>query len=159
MRIRHANVDDVEKIQDIAMETWLDTYKDIIDESTIREIVESWYDSEDLVQQVKDPVFFVAEDDEGLTGYVHASVRKEKSHLHRLYVRPESQGKGTGGKLYDRAEQEITDSGAERIELEVMAENSKGLGFYRSRGFTEDKEETVVLNGKKIVQKVLSKPL
>jgi len=159
MKIRHAEVKDVEEIQEIALATWTDTYEGIIDEDTIEDIVDSWYDRDDLTQQVKDPLFLVAEADEGLKGYIHASVRNGGSHLHRLYVRPENQGEGIGGDLYDRAEQEIIEAGVERIELEVMAENSKGLGFYRSKGFEEEKEESVFVNGEEVVQKVLVKKL
>ena len=159
MKIRHAEVEDIEEIQEVAMESWLDTYSSMIPEETIREIVDSWYDSEDLEQQVKDPIFFVAEKDDEVKGFIHASVKDEKAHLHRIYMRPESQGKGTGTELYGRAEEMIRDTGAKFVRLEVMSENSKGLRFYRNRGFEEEKEEKVELNEAEVMQKVLVKKL
>lgn len=160
MNIRHAEVEDIEEIQKVAMESWQDTYSSIIPEETITEIVDSWYDREDLEQQVKDPVFYVAEVEGKVIGFVHASVKKEKAHLHRLYLKPEHQRKGIGTKLYSRAEEDVRDSGAEVIRLEVMSENEKGTGFYRSKGFEEEKEEAAVeFNRKEVMQKVLVKQL
>lgn len=159
MKIRHAEVEDIEDIQEVAMASWQDTYSGIIPEETITEIVDSWYDREDLRQQVKDPIFYVAEKQGKIAGYVHASVKDDVAHLHRIYLRPETQGKGTGTELYEKAEKEMKDSGAEYIRLEVLSENEKGLNFYQSKGFEEENEEAVELNEKEVMQKVLVKQL
>jgi ribosomal protein S18 acetylase RimI-like enzyme len=157
MKIRHAEAEDIKQIQEVAMVSWQDAYSGIIHEETITEIVESWFDRDDLKQQVKDPIFYVAEEDGEIAGFVHASVKKEKAHLHRLYLRPEDQRKGVGTRLYEIAEQDARDSDAEVIRLEVMSENEKGLGFYLGKGFEEEKEEAVELNEKEVMQKVLVK--
>lgn len=159
MNIRHAEPEDIEKIQEIAMQSWIDTYSNIIDEETIREVINNWYASEDLKKQVKDPIFFVAEEKNKMKGFIHASVKDEKAHLHRLYIRPESQGEGTGTKLYEKAEKKVREANGQFIELEVMSENTKGFDFYISRGFTEEKEEKVELNETEVMQKVLVKKL
>lgn len=159
MNIRHAEFEDIEEIQDVAMESWLDTYSGIIPEENIKEIVDSWYDSKDLKQQVKDPLFFVAEENGEITGFIHASVKDERAHLHRLYLRPENQGKGLGTRLYEKAEDMIKETDARFIRLEVMSENSKGLDFYTSKGFELEKEEKVELNQTEVMQKVLVKKL
>lgn len=159
MNVRHAEAEDIGKIQKVAMESWQDTYSGLIPEETITEIIDSWYDREDLEQQVKDPIFYVAEEDGEIVGFVHASVKEEKAHLHRLYLRPECQGQGIGTELYERAEEEAADLGAEVIRLEVMSENEKGTGFYRSKGFGEEKEEAIDLNEKEVMQKVMVKEI
>lgn len=159
MKIRHAEAEDIEEIQEVAMESWLDTYSSIIPEETIREIVDSWYDSEDLEQQVRDPIFFVAEEEDRINGFIHASVKDDRAHLHRIYMRPESQGEGTGTELYEKAEEKIREAGAKFIRLEVMSENSKGLQFYTDRGFKEEEEEKVELNETEVMQKILVKKL
>lgn len=159
MKIRHAEVEDVDEIRDVAMESWKDTYSGIIPLDIIEEIVESWYDEDDLIQQVDDPIFFVAEEGEEITGYIHASVKNSRAHLHRIYLRPESQGEGIGTELYKKAEKEINESGGDFIRLEVMSENTKGLDFYRGKGFIEEEEEEAELNETKVLQKVLVKKI
>lgn len=159
MNLRHAEIEDIEKIQEVAMDSWLDTYSSIIPEESIREIVDSWYDSEDLKQQIKDPIFFVAEEKGEIAGFIHASVKDERAHLHRIYLKPDSQGKGLGTRLYEKAEEMIKETDARFIRLEVMSENSRGLDFYMSKGFRLEKEEKVELNQTEVMQTVLVKKL
>ncbi|MFB6174906.1 MAG: N-acetyltransferase family protein [Candidatus Nanohalobium sp.] len=159
MTVRHADHEDIEEIREVARESWQDTYSGIIPEETIEGIVNDWYSTKDLRQQVKEPIFFVAEVEGRIAGYVHASVKGEEAHLHRLYLRPSNQGEGLGSALYDRAEKEIVDRGGKVVKLEVMSENRKGLGFYQYKGFEEEKEEVTELNGSEIRQKVMRKKL
>lgn len=158
MKIRHAETEDVKEIRKVAMKSWVDTYRDFISEESIREVVDDWYDTHDLLDQVKDPVFFVAEDEGEIIGFIHAS-EDTKSHLHRLYLLPEHQGKGLGSRLYKKMIEELKKNGVEEIELEVLAKNSKGLGFYREKGFTEKAEREVELQGEKAQEKVMTKKL
>lgn len=157
--IRHAEAGDIEEIHEVAMESWKDAYSDIIPEKIIEEIVDDWYSEEDLVQQVEDPIFFVAEQDGNIVGFVHASVEDEEAQLHRIYLRPESQGRGIGSSLYNRVEEEIREKGGESVRLEVLSENEKGLNFYLHQGFKEVKEEVVELNTEEVRQKTLEKQL
>lgn len=48
-----------------------------------------WYGIEDLREQVSHPIFYVAEKDGGVVGFVHASVEKSEATLHRIYLDPE----------------------------------------------------------------------
>lgn len=149
----------MEDIREIATESWLDTYSEIISEKAILEVVEDWYSPEDLRDQVKDPIFFIAESEGVPVGFIHASTDEEPAHLHRLYLRPEEQGKGIGTELYQRAKKELVDRDFDLIELEVLSENEKANGFYRDKGFEEQEEEEIELKGENTSQKVLLKEL
>lgn len=159
MKIRHAKNEDTEKIQEIAMETWIDAYSEIIPEKTIRKVVSDWYKIEDLNQQVNDKIFYISKNEEEITGFIHASVRNGKAHLHRLYILPEHQGKGLGSKLYEKAEKQIKGQKASKIQLEVLSQNKKGLKFYKKFGFEEKEQKEVKLKGKPLKEKVLTKEL
>lgn len=138
------------------MDSWVDTYRGLLSEESIREVVDEWYDTHDLHNQVEDAVFFVAEVHDKIVGFIHASV-KGKSHLHRLYIEPGYQRKGLGTQLYDRMEQELENYNADSIELEVLSGNEKGLGFYREKGFEEKSEKKVELKCEKVLEKVMVK--
>lgn len=156
MNIRHAESSDVKEIRRVAMDSWLDTYSSILSEESIREVVDEWYDTHELHDQVEDAVFFVAEKDGEIVGFIHASVNG-KSHLHRLYLKPDFQGQGLGTQLYTRMEEELEKYDIDTIELEALSGNEKGLGFYRSKGFEEKSEREVELKGEKVLEKVMVK--
>lgn len=156
MNIRHAEIDDVKEIRRVAMESWLDTYTSLVSEKSIKEVVDDWYDTHELLDQVEDPVFFVAEDKDQIVGFIHASVG-ETSHLHRLYLKPDYQRKGFGTELYRKMEDKLEEYEVEEIELEVLTGNEKGLGFYRDKGFKEKAEREVELKGEKVLEKVMIK--
>lgn len=148
----------MKEIRRVAMDSWLDTYTGLLSRETIREVVDNWYDTHELHDQVEDAVFFVAEKDSEIVGFIHAS-KDRKSHLHRLYLLPDYQRKGLGTELYHRMKEELESYGAEKIELEVLAGNEKGLGFYRDKGFKEKAEREVELEGEKAQEKVMVKDL
>ncbi len=158
MKIRYAEQDEAEEIYEVALKTWKDTYGQIFSEETIEKVISDWYDVEDLRQQVEHPIFYVAEAGAQVVGFVHASVEDGEATLHRIYLDPEYQGEGVGSKLYEKAENDIRQK-ADMIELEVLAENEKGKGFYLKQGFEERKEEEVELKGKKAKQKIMVKHL
>ena len=156
MKIRHAEQDDAEEIHEVALKTWRDTYSQIFSEETIEQVISDWYDVEDLREQAEHPIFYVAEADDRVIGFVHASVEDSEATLHRIYLDPEYQGEGLGSKLYREVENKIEQE-ADSIELEVLAENKKGTGFYLKHGFEEQETEEVELKGEKAEQKILVK--
>ena len=156
MKIRHAKQEDAEEIHDVALKSWKDTYSQIFSEETIEQVISDWYGVEDLREQAEHPIFYVAEADAQVIGFVHASVDDGKATLHRIYLDSEYQGEGIGSKLFRKAENKIEQE-ADSIELEVLAENDKGTGFYLKHGFEEQETEEVELKGEKAEQKILVK--
>lgn len=154
--VRHAQPGDAEEIHEIALESWKYTYRYILSEETIEEVIDDWYSVEDLKEQAEHPIFYVAETREDLVGFVHASVEEDTATLHRIYLKPELQGKGIGSALYERAEKDI-EKEADVIELEVLAENRKGRKFYEKQGYEVVKEEDIELKGEEATQLILEK--
>ncbi len=60
---------------------------------------------------------------------------KELLNVHDLYVRPQYQGKGLGGKMLDFIEQDCRAMGFCRVTLEVSGDNAGALGLYRKKGY------------------------
>lgn len=156
--IRHAESGDADEIRKVAEKSWKDTYGEIISESSIEKIMDEWYDIEDLQKQASDPMFYVAELEGAVVGMVHSTVKDGRVDLHRIYLDPKHQRKGIGSALYTRIEQEARKK-AEKMRLEVLSGNQKGLSFYKSKGFEEIREEEIELHGEKVRQKVMEKEL
>lgn len=158
--IRHAEPDDAEQIHEVALKAWRDTYGHILSEETVAETVENWYEVGDLREQTETPIFYVAVDEEGgVVGFVHATVEDTKATLHRIYIDPEYQARGIGSRLYRRMEEDLQHEEAEKVEVEVLAENQKGNSFYRKHGFETNDTEQVELNGEEVCQEILLKNL
>jgi ribosomal-protein-alanine N-acetyltransferase len=81
-----------------------------------------------------DHVVLVADD--GI-GYVVASVAGEAADLQRVAVAPARRREGIAHTLLSEATTAARDAGAQRMLLEVRADNTGALAFYAVEGFTE----------------------
>lgn len=97
-----------------------------------RRTAETWFDPEDLL---------LARKDEDLLGFVwikREPVRADEPAVAELYVvgtAPQAQGKGVAGHLIGAALHRLRQTGAERVELYVEADNTAALELYRRWGF------------------------
>ena len=84
---------------------------------------------------------FVAKVDGMVVGYAGTNIDEHgRKFIDGMYVAPEEQGKGIGGKLMEHV---LTTFGiGADIYLEVVAYNDKAIGFYEHYGF--EKTDAVV---------------
>lgn len=142
--MRPAGPDDIPLIRSIAEVAFRETYRPILSAGQIDYMMEWMYSEESLGRQMGDErnVFFLYED----KGYVSIrpdGYRKERSvfHLEKLYVLPQYQGKGIGGKLLGEAlgYARMHSGGATTVELNVNRYNP-AVDFYKSHGFYIERE-------------------
>ncbi|MCU4751602.1 GNAT family N-acetyltransferase [Halobacteria archaeon AArc-curdl1] len=156
--IREADTGDAEAIQSVARKSWHAAYDDFLGADTVGAIIDEWYALESLRSSIRasEHHIFVAtkdsptREDSKLMGFVHGGPWADEpriGHLMRLYVRPDSWGRGIGTSLLERAETALEGDGYERIRLEVFAENSDGVEFYEARGYDRADEECETLGG------------
>ena len=145
--VQPAEVEEVQEIKQVLSETWIDTYGPFLPAEVIQKVKTLWHSPETLAAEIENPrVFFgVAKDEHNsILGLVTAGRQGEEFvTVARLYVRPISQRQGIGGKLLDACIAAFPE--AQRLRLEVEAQNEKGLSFYRKQGFKEvsRKEEKI----------------
>lgn len=139
--IRPATADDAERIQQVARESWHAAYGDFLDEATIDETVDAWYEPEKLIADditPDDRAIFVAVADGTVVGFVEVAPSGKDdgvAHLYRIYVVPDFWSRGIGTALLDRAETVLRKRGFDRLVLSVFADNAVGVQFYESAGF------------------------
>jgi putative acetyltransferase len=92
---------------------------------------------------------WVAEGDGELLGFVGA----RDSVVELLYIAPAHQGRGLGGTLLS-----YVDGGSGPRSVEVYADNTAGVAFYRSQGFVEQHRYTVRIAGGSFDVMRLSRP-
>lgn len=73
--------------------------------------------------------------DDDMTAYAAASLAGDVADLDRIAVLPASRGQGLAGHLLADLVDRIRDLGAERMLLEVAADNAPAIGLYEANGF------------------------
>ena len=92
-------------------------------------------------------LFLVAEDDEGLLGYVVGEIREamfsgrsymsRMGHILNIAVDPGRRKGGVGTRLMEEGESRFREAEATNVTLEVRGSNAGAQGFYKGRGFNE----------------------
>ena len=147
MNIQPAEADEVRAIKKVLSETWIDTYGPFLPAEVIQKVTTLWHNPETLAAEIENPrVFFhVAKDQQGsIVGLLTAGRPSDDVvNIGRLYVLPGNQRQGIGGKLLDACMAAFPE--AQKLVLEVEAQNEKGMAFYRKQGFEEvsRKEEEI----------------
>ncbi|RNL80963.1 GNAT family N-acetyltransferase [Nocardioides marmorisolisilvae] len=80
--------------------------------------------------------YLVAEDD-GIQGYAVASYAGDIAELQRIGVAEDARRRGLATALLDEVVAHAPSTGADRMLLEVRADNTGALSFYAARGFVE----------------------
>ena len=80
--------------------------------------------------------YLLAEDDAGITGYAGLDHGGEVGDVMTIAVIPRARRTGLGGRLLEELITRSRAAGAERLLLEVRADNEPARGLYTARGFT-----------------------
>ncbi len=145
LKFRIADTSDIPVIRAIAEITWRPTYGHILTEEQTRYMLAMMYAEDALQKQLASQTFLLAIENNTVVGYAGFEV-KEKSimKLHKLYLLPQTQGKGYGKALIDQVASMAQAQGCSCLELNVNRHN-KALGFYQKNGFVIVKEEDIAI--------------
>lgn len=131
---------DIPMIQDLARRSWMHAYADILSEEQIEYMLNTMYSEEEIGKHLQnsDYHYYLIFDDVdnlfgGFLGYEHG-YGKKTTKLHRIYLIPESKGKGIGKMALDFLKEKVAESLDTRIILNVNKENKARI-FYESQGF------------------------
>lgn len=143
--IQEATLLDVELIQSLIQRIWKPTYREILSDEQMDYMLSKMYDTATLQQQMKDGhVFIILMEDNtpvGFAGYQCDYPEQGTCKLHKIYLLPETQGKGLGRLLLHAVAERAVAAGQHYLLLNVNRYN-KALLFYEKLGFeivaTED---------------------
>lgn len=162
MDLRAATRDDVEDIRSVARASLRESYGHVLDDETIDEAVEHWYDGEELVEDLtaEDAVFVVAVDGRDVVGFAQSYVIERPEpvgEIDWLHVLPDHRDRGLGTQLLKRVETALLEKGVERIEGRVLAANEEGAAFYDQHGFDRGDDESVEIGGETFTEETFAK--
>ena len=137
MFVRTTGDGDIEAVRELLVETWHATYDGIYGPEKVSQITNEWHSVRSLKARLTKPnsEFLVADDGKRIAGMAFAAADNSGKTvtLHQLYVRPDAQGRGVGGMLFDEILNSFHDM--ETVRLEVEEANVKALAFYKAYGF------------------------
>ncbi|MES2456091.1 MAG: GNAT family N-acetyltransferase [Bacteroidota bacterium] len=136
--LRKGKEQDIESIQDLANRTWWKTYAGYLSPEQIEYMLDQMYNRGVLLSQFQEGyVFLMAEDNGTDLGFASFSVLdsdKKIYKLHKLYVLPETHGKGLGKLLMNEVVNLIRNQGGAFLQLNVNR-NNNAAEFYQKAGF------------------------
>jgi pimeloyl-ACP methyl ester carboxylesterase/ribosomal protein S18 acetylase RimI-like enzyme len=148
--IRRAELTDLANVETIARTTWPMTYAGIIPDEVQRGLLDRWYSPESLRRDLgaPDTTFLVAERSGTIVGFAQYVRRSAESvELTRIYVLPDGQRGGIGGRLLDAALAKFADEGLRLLTVCVERDNAIGRRFYEKMRFAEPRALTQTVLG------------
>ncbi len=131
-------------VRDLAHKIWPSTYGEILSKVQLDFMLDKFYSIENLEELMleKSQVFMLIQEDDkylGFCGYELNIDNSNKTKLHKIYVLPETQGKGVGKQLLEKVEEIAKEAGNSHLILNVNRFN-KAQEFYKHKGFVVTEE-------------------
>ena len=145
LEIKAAGINDIKLIKELAYTTWPAAYGKLLAPDQLTYMLQLIYSEDALINQMKNlqHQFIIVYENESAIGFASFSPKEENNaacfRLHKLYVLPGQQGKGTGKLMIDYIVDEIKKAGGTTLELNVKRDNP-ALHFYHKLGFTIESE-------------------
>lgn len=136
------------EIQGIAFKTWPKTFANILSPDQINYMLDWMYDLDALRSQLleKTHVFLLAQELGNSLGFASYEVNQggsNKTKIHKIYILPETQGKGVGKKLLMAVSEIALKHGDTHLFLNVNKYNQTAIDFYLHLGFYEAFKEVI----------------
>lgn len=144
LTLRRASEKDIPLIRDLSNKIWPQTYSTILTTEQIDYMLKMMYSEESLQQQMKQQhEFIIVNDGVNPVGFASFSLIETGVYkLHKIYVLPQKQGKGTGRFVINEIIKAMIRKGGTTLQLNVNR-NNKAKEFYEKLGFTVIKEEDI----------------
>ena len=146
MQIRKAALEDFQIINDLAIKTWHIAYDKILSPEQLNYMLEMMYSLEAITEQisVKGHHFLLLSEGDSYLGFgsYELNYLSGVTKLHKLYVLPETQGKGAGKLLIQKIEEAAAKNGNDKVILNVNRYNT-AVEFYLKNGYVKAGEEDI----------------
>lgn len=135
--IKNATKVDIPLIRELTFRVWPQTYASLLPKDQIEYMLKLMYSEESLENQMKEGSrFVIIYDDGNPVGFAaFEEIKPSIWKLHKLYILPNQQGKGTGRFMLDHIIDSIKQQNAKALQLQVKRDN-KAKDFYEKQGFT-----------------------
>jgi ribosomal protein S18 acetylase RimI-like enzyme len=145
--IRKATISDLEIIQEISKQTFIETFADVNTPENMENYIQENFNPVQVASEINNPesTFYLATLDKETIGYLKINFgntqteifNKQAIEIHRIYVLKAFIGKKIGQLLLDEAIKIARKTRAKHLWLGVWEENHRAIQFYSKNGFVE----------------------
>lgn len=169
VEIKKCSLDDIQKLQEISIETFNDTFKDQNSPDNMKAYLDRAFNSKQLEKElshISSEFYFILYNEE-LAGYVKVNINDAQSEemgddsleIERIYIRQKFQGKGLGKQLFNKALQIATSQNKKMVWLGVWEKNENAIAFYKKMGFVQTGAHSFYMGDEEQIDFIMSKKL
>ncbi|GGA71808.1 N-acetyltransferase [Flavobacterium palustre] len=140
---------DLKTITEIAHKTWPITYGEILSPAQLDYMLDAFCSESALLKNIESGhEFILAKEANTVLGFASFEYHYQNNHttkIHKIYILPETQGKGIGKLLIDSIAEFAKENNSDRLLLNVNRFN-KALTFYQKLGFEIVEEINIELD-------------
>ena len=145
MKIRKINIDDLETLRNLSIQTFKETFEEVNTEENMQKYLNENLNEEKLKSELENQnsEFYFAENNGEILGYLKLNFKDaqtekvEENHfeIERIYVLKAFLGQKIGQILFDKAIEIGREKNLEYVWLGVWEENHRAIRFYGKNGF------------------------
>ena len=145
MKIRKINIDDLEALKNLSIQTFMETFEEVNTEEDMQKYLDENLSIEKLKTELENvnSEFYFAENNDEILGYLKLNFKDaqtekvEENHfeIERIYVLKAFLGQKIGQILFDKAIEIGREKNLEYVWLGVWEENHRAIRFYGKNGF------------------------
>ena len=145
MKIRKINIDDLEALRNLSIQTFKETFEEVNTEEDMQKYLLENLSIEKLKTELENvnSEFYFAENNDEILGYLKLNFKDaqteelEENHfeIERIYVLKAFLGQKIGQILFDNALKIGREKNLEYVWLGVWEENHRAIRFYEKNGF------------------------
>ena len=145
MKIRKINIDDLETLRYLSIQTFKETFEEVNTEEDMQKYLDENLSIEKLKTELENPnsEFYFVENNDEILGYLKLNFKDaqteklEENHfeIERIYVLKTFLGQKIGQILFDKAIEIGREKNLEYVWLGVWEENHRAIKFYEKNGF------------------------
>ena len=145
IEIRKATGSDLETIQKISIQTFIETFAAVNTPENIADYIKNSLNTEQLTAELNNvnSKFYIAYSNDEVVGYLKInfgdaqteSINENALEVQRIYVLQNFHGKNIGQLLLDEVKKIAKNTDVDSVWLGVWEENHRALRFYTKNGF------------------------
>ena len=145
MKIRKINIDDLEALRNLSIQTFKETFEEVNTEEDMQKYLDENLSLERLKSELEnlDSEFYFIENENKNLGYLKLNfenaqtekVEENYFEIERIYVLKAFLGQKIGQILFDKAIEIGREKNLEYVWLGVWEENHRAIRFYEKNGF------------------------
>jgi diamine N-acetyltransferase len=145
--IQPATILDIKTIQELVDEIWPETYETILSKVQLDYMIDLIYSDDVLTKQIQkqEQLYYLFSDENSELGFFaieHNYKNEAVTRIHKIYILPETQGRGIGTMIMDKIAVLALENGSKKLSLNVNRYNN-ALHFYHKIGFKTVGEENI----------------